>query len=103
MNNKILTTTGIAIFVFSRLTVKDTLLNTSIEDYNTDQMNILFKTPSQTFWEPGFIYKIGYNIFNFQVGYTRIISFSSGELKFSPNTFYFGCNILLGKQLVKDK
>lgn len=102
MNRKETTEIGIVSkFVFNRFKVKDTLFNTSREDYNLAQMNMLFEHPNQFFWEPGFVFKKGFKNYKFQVGYSHIINLSQADLNFCKYTFYFGCSISLNAKKVK--
>lgn len=82
-------------FVFNKFKVRDTLFNTSREDYNLSQMNILFEHPNQIFWEPSIVYKIGVKNFKFHLGYSHIINLSQKELNYSKYSGYFGCSISL--------
>lgn len=82
-------------FVFNKFKVRDTLFNTSREDYNLAQMNILLEHPNQIFWEPGIVYKKGFKNFKFHLGYSHIINLSQKDLNYSTYTGYFGCSISL--------
>jgi hypothetical protein len=82
----------------SRLTgvnfkVTDTSFNTAREPYNKSQLQSLQNKPFHIIWEPGFVFKFGWQKVLFAVAYSYAEDLSNSSLNISDYTFSFGTSL----------
>jgi hypothetical protein len=73
--------------------VTDTSFNTAREPYNKSQLQTLQNKPFHIIWEPGFVFRFGWQKVLFEVGYSYSEDLSNSSLNISDYTFSFGTSL----------
>ena len=82
-------------FSLAKFDLRDTTFNNDREPVVTQQMQLLHDNPSQFFWEPGFVLRAGWEIFQFHLGYSFSTDLTNKEIYREKNLFTIGAVVKL--------
>ena len=73
--------------------VLDTLFNTDREPFSTAQLKSLYDQPFHIMWEPGFVFRFGWENFQFHTGYSYSADFTNPDLYKANGNFSLGISL----------
>lgn len=75
--------------------VMDTSFNTDREPFSTTNLKSLYNQPFHIVWEPGFVFRFGWKIFQFHAGYSYSTDLTKPDLYKANDNFTLGICIRL--------
>ena len=82
-------------FSLTKFDLRDTTFNNDREPVVTQQMLIIHDNPSQLFWEPGFLLRVGWKIAQFNLGYSFSADLTNKEMYRKKGLFTVGAVVKL--------
>ncbi len=73
--------------------VKDTMINSDREQFSYAQLKSLYNQPFHFMWEPGFIFKFGWENFQVHTSYSFSADFTNPDLHRAKGTFAVGFTV----------
>jgi hypothetical protein len=90
-------------FSRTKFDLLDTSFNNDREQVVTNQMRIIHDNPSQLFWEPGFIGRVGWSVVQLNLSYTFSSDLTNKELFRKKGLFSIGVIVKLNANNLKTK
>ena len=88
-------------FSLTKFDLRDTTFNNDREPVVTQQMLIIHDNPSQLFWEPGFVLRVGWKIAQFNLGYSFSADLTNKEMYRKKGLFTVGAVVTLNASNTK--
>ena len=85
-------------FAAVNFNVMDTSFNTDREPFSTAQLKSLYDQPFHIFWEPGFVFRFGWEKFQFHTGYSFSTDFTNPDLYKANGNFSLGFTLRFNSQ-----
>lgn len=79
-------------------TVKDTSFKTDREPFSTRQIKSLYDQPFHIMWEPGFVFRAGWENFQFHTGYSFSTDLSNPDLHKANGNLSLGVTVRVNTQ-----
>ena len=78
--------------------VTDTSFSTDREPFSTTQLKSLYDQPFHIIWEPGFVFRFGWEKFQFHTGYSFSTDFTNPDLYKANGNFSLGFTLRFNSQ-----
>lgn len=85
-------------FAAVNFNVMDTSFNTDREPFSTTQLKSLYDQPFHIIWEPGFVFRFGWENFQFHTGYSYSADFTNPDLYKANGNFSLGISLRFNSQ-----
>jgi len=85
-------------FAAVKFNVTDTSFNTDREPFSITQLKSLYDQPFHVIWQPGFVFRLGWEKFQFHTGYSFSTDFTNPDLYKANGNFSLGFSLRFNTQ-----